>query len=739
MRRWVLRIIASVLVALACAVPSRAQSSGLTVSISATPNPVPPAALLTVTLTVTNEAGAAADVVAGIDDSISGTLLQTSASPGLLVVHQGDCALGSDCGEVFTGFRTRLGAHTAATLSLTFRIFRPPGATFPMAGFVARTPAPYAEIERASVTLTVAGSGVPSSSPPTLVESRLAQTGVNWVIGREMVFDPATRVYVAGGADETGTIVAGLNLDGMSTGTPLRLYSPPGPFPSVDSPDLVYSDALGPAAAPGGVMVTWYEDTHVYVRALSRRAFVTPRTYLGEGRYPQIAYSAARQQFLVVWAAAVGGSAVSAQRVGLDAQPIGPVIHVADSSDGTSHPFGLAWNRVTDEFGVSLSAYAPPLPYIDFIRIAIDGTLLSRTRVAAGGDDSLPLLAANSRTGEYVLLWLDGGTLFGAEIRKDGRVVSRGLLATQSDACCAESIKFHPLSGTFLVAGSGLVWELNQYGTPLTAPMRLRNRIAFPIASPHPDLPVWRVAGSVDPSGGAFTPTVALASEEIRTSTIGGGSEARLGGCTLPDPFVAFGGSVCYDGGWLPPGVPAPGTSITYLDGCSTPDPFVAFGGGRCLSGGWYPPTANAPPPTPTPTPSPGTGGCMTPDPFVAFGGGRCVNGGWYPPGMDAPAQPAPAPAPAPGGCITPDPFVALGGGRCIGGGWYPPGMGNLAPSVQIAPATVYPSGTIALLGSIRSSSFRSTRRAGSVEGALLSASSEGSTLAFIISTPSRD
>ena len=163
------------------------------------------------------------------------------------------------------------------------------------------------------------------------------------------------------------------------------------------------------------------------------------------------------------------------------------------------------------------------------------------------------------------------------------------------------------------------------------------------------------------------------------------------GGCTIPDPFVIFGGGRCVNGGWLPPGViggTVPPAGPVVAGGCITPDPFVSLGGGTCFNGSWYPPaiTATAPsaPVTPTSAP-PVVGGCSTPDPFAAFGGGRCVNGGWLPPGMidalpqettDRPrATEADPIAPVAGGCTTPDPFLAFGGGRCVNGGWLPPGM----------------------------------------------------------------
>jgi hypothetical protein len=224
--------------------------------------------------------------------------------------------------------------------------------------------------------------------------------------------------------------------------------------------------------------------------------------------------------------------------------------------------------------------------------------------------------------------------------------------------------------------------------------------------------------------------------------------------CSTPDPFASLGGGTCYNGGWLPPGMvppgsspaptaaPAPAPTVAPSSGtsCTTPDPFASLGGGVCYNGGWLPPgmlaPASSPAPTPAPAPAPapapvpasapaptvapssGTS-CTTPDPFASLGGGACYNGSWLPPGMVPPgSNPAPAPAPPPTStpaptpaptttvspsngtsCSTPDPFAALGGGTCYNGGWLPPGMpipggGSAAPAPAPVPSPAPETGT---------------------------------------------
>jgi hypothetical protein len=195
-------------------------------------------------------------------------------------------------------------------------------------------------------------------------------------------------------------------------------------------------------------------------------------------------------------------------------------------------------------------------------------------------------------------------------------------------------------------------------------------------------------------------------------------------GCTGPDPFANMGGGVCWNGGWMPPGMTPPGSTPNPptqpgsmpvsiptepppvqvpvpapVSTCPTPNPFAAMGGGTCYNGGWLPPGMTPPNSAPIAT-SPSTGSpaprqpstsiapaappagpstCTTPNPFSAMGGGLCWNGGWLPPGLlpptSAPAAPSAPSAPStPAGCVGPDPFATMTTlrGVCVNGGWVP-------------------------------------------------------------------
>jgi hypothetical protein len=97
--------------------------------------------------------------------------------------------------------------------------------------------------------------------------------------------------------------------------------------------------------------------------------------------------------------------------------------------------------------------------------------------------------------------------------------------------------------------------------------------------------------------------------------------------CATPDPFASLGGGTCYNGGWLPPGFPVPGTTQA--------------------------PASVSPPPAP---PASSATGCATPDPFAGMGGGTCYNGGWLPPGMPVPGGSSPAAPPPPSSGPAPAP-----------------------------------------------------------------------------------
>jgi hypothetical protein len=236
--------------------------------------------------------------------------------------------------------------------------------------------------------------------------------------------------------------------------------------------------------------------------------------------------------------------------------------------------------------------------------------------------------------------------------------------------------------------------------------------VTIPTSCTSPD-PFAAIGGGTCSNGGWLPPGMAVpGSESTQSPPPPPPPPSSVQGCQSPDPFAGMGGGTCYNGGWLPPGMPIPAGASTPAtstptpppstpppssspQGCATADPFAGMGGGTCYNGGWLPPgmpipTGVSTPATSTPTPPPSTPppssspqGCTSPDPFAGMGGGTCYNGGWLPPGMTPPGgtnQPVSSPSgatspPASTGCITGDPFVSIGGGTCYKGGWVPAGL----------------------------------------------------------------
>jgi hypothetical protein len=421
-----------------------------------------------------------------------------------------------------------------------------------------------------------------------------------------------------------------------------------------------------------------------------------------------IAYSALSRRFISVFKTLFAG--LQARFVDIFGNPIGGVIPIANAG-GAQYP-GVAWNPVTDEFGISYSGFNASAacgnaPYVGFVRLrAGDGFLFPRTIFGCAAGTYFTDVAVNSTTGRFVMGWSPGGGILFQEFDTVGNgTANTGLMSGVFGGNDNFSIDFNPVSGTFLGVGqhsasyeiAGV--EANMNGFPIGVASQLTSGGASP-GSYHPvvtgrnDAPQWgisyarqfnmltdQIIGTASTGGGPSGPAPA--------PTTPAPAPAPTGGCTTPNPFAAMGAGVCVNGGWqfgtpapAPTPTPTPTPTPAPSAGCSTPNPFAAFGMGVCVNGGWVfaapaaaPPPPPPPPPAPTPAPAPASTGCTTANPFAAFGMGVCVNGGWI---FAPPTTPAPAPTPSntDGSCATPDPFG--GGGTCFQGGWYPPGTPTL-------------------------------------------------------------
>jgi len=571
--------------------------------------------------TVTNDGPADADVSIFLQVDKRLTVLSVSAPQG----WNGRFGDSTEFWAVRAG-PARLARGGSVTVAVRLRL---PNDAWPGTTFYTVSPfSPHAFAE-----FTVGAAPIPSTP------SQLFAIGGNATVSSapapsDAAYDPASGLYLVSGVvpaspqNLRSIVVTTTNGGGVNVGSQLVLETDADGTNPPSGPRLAYSEAITGGAAPGGVMLVWSRRqpgsiAQVFARPVATQGLTAgARGTISEGASdalnPSIAYSATSRTFLVVWESA---SRILARRVAIDGRPVGTVLDVGTALTPSAARPQVAWNSVTDEFGVIWNG--------GFARVSAGGVLLSRL----GHLLSSASVAVNSATGNYIVV--SGG--LSAEISRTGRVTSRGVVAQTT----MRGIAFNAQSGTFLVAGEFARLELNAHGAALSRAVTVGDcRISVVVS--RPDLAEWRLFGSNTSSND-------LCSEGVGTFSRNGGSDGRLGGCISPDPFEAIGGGHCYDFGWLPPGLEPPGV----------PSPVIV---GQPL-----------PPPPPPPVP----GGCTAPDPFVALGGGTCVGGGWYPPGMLpllAPPPPPPPP-PVPGGCTAPDPFVALGGGTCFNGGWYPPGM----------------------------------------------------------------
>ena len=658
------RCVFAALLVLGCSAPGRAQTPHLTVAIASSPNPVVQGANVTWTLLVTNDGSADAfNVSAALQFPFEPRgYVDVIAGPGWTATTDADiggCYFPS-CGFSYVAFQTsRLARGASATLSAVQKTLAAPGATIEGFAYVTTLP-PTAPVPRPQVplvrgTVTVDGSGPLPSAPSRLSVVASTSTNLPWS-AHGVTFDPENATYVTVGSTQSGVNAALLDTAGRLTGSPVALGLP-------EFPDLPYTKSTDAKQS----MLAWT----VFPGAGRPRQLFTAVLSLSGGTPVLGDVSVARTALLVegMLAGRVAHSTTSnlslltystfradepeiplwALRVSPDGYPLGAASKI--DTRGLAHQ--VKWNGVTNEFGVTYTGEAGSglsRNVLMFARIGPDGVVRQRTnlgRVSFGYHD----IAVNGRTGDFIVVW-QYFDFFAAEISRTGRLVSRGLIARHDELEPDLSVTYNQVSGTFLVVDNrGAALELNGYGAPLSAPLPGRPDLGDAIVGTRPDAAEWIVLKTR-----YVSPNYLLGTDVVGTASVTGGSESRLGGCTTPDPFEVFGGGVCYGGGWLPPGIPAPGIPVT--GGCTTPDPFVALGGGACVDGGWLPPGMAPPAP-----PAPAT--CITPDPFVVLGGGVCVNGGWVP-------RSHPLAQPAALSCSGSDPFLALGGGLCVNGAWVP-------------------------------------------------------------------
>jgi hypothetical protein len=641
--------------------------------------------LLTVSVVVSNTGTAAfTNLVVGIATTLDATLVSARPPAGTRAAFYPPCRL-FDCSPQFTGTQIpSLEPGASAVFSIVIRALSSPGGRVKATGLAFLATGEKDEqgsdiwLQRSSIGgARVAGSGgLPTQS------SRLQPIGDQSVDIPDMsvespsdaAFDEQHGTYVIAGSHFAfPSVTPAITFESVpDSATRFTRFSLETSDLWYELPRIAFSPLLGPDSYRGGVAAVWASDYQVYANIFPTAAIGTGvPVFVGMGALPRIEYSPATNEFLVAW---VAWGDLLCQRLALDGRLLGQPEYVATVSPWDATVDRVVWNSVTSEFALAYTTLDASVGHVvvELARVASDGRVVGRSKLGHVSSSGAPLVAANTLTGEYVVMWADlsGGNVLGAEISAAGRVVSRGVIVDFD--VLPRTLTFNPVSQTFLVIGEKrygtsqtdfqFALELNTYGAPLSAPRLQQFQDASAVTTRF-DRAEWMVIGARRTPLGAGVPGARNAqSQPWTTGSSNGGTDLRLGGCTGRDPFASLGGGLCYGGAWRPRGIPAPG-----MRDCSGPDPFVATAGGVCADGTWVRihavpdvDSTSAPPPT----------GCTQPDPFVSLGGGECVNGGWVPPGM----APPPAPPTPPTECTIPDPFTSLGGGVCVNGGWRPKG-----------------------------------------------------------------
>ena len=487
--------------------------------------------------------------------------------------------------------------------------------------------------------------------------------------------------------DESGgaLVVSGVNaiyaqcIDANGTGgaaVAVKTYEPTG-HPYGSFPRARFNSTTG------NYLVVWPEEQDGGSLLLRARTFSCPSGSMGSvntiGVSPwgesgaAIDWSPMSGKYLVAWKSIAAPNPVWVQLVNPDGSPSGSSVQI---SSGFGRDPGVAWNSVTNEFGVSYSgetdtgaysvfAVVPPGNPANFRRTTFNSI--------SGGKTYLTDLAYNQTTQHYVMSWFQlGGGAFAniAEFDNSGALLAQGIASTSMGSYDALALAYNRNSLTFLLVGIDSadqlrVAELNSRGVRFAAEQTVPTGFA-PIRYPRVDasatLPRWWAAVSKGNGTSAFqgTGNVVFATATTgggpagsydagATSSGGGGSST---GCTTVQPGPDW---TCVNGGWLPPS----GTS-TSTGSCTTVQPGAGW---SCVNGSWVPPSG-------TTTSGGSTSSCPTVQPASDW---VCVNGGWLPPSMAGGSGSSSCPSTQPGA-----------GWICVNGNWLPPSASSSScPTTQ--------------------------------------------------------
>jgi hypothetical protein len=552
------------------------------------------------------------------------------------------------------------------------------------------------------------------SAAPTAFVATAAAHGL--LDGVDAAYDPGNNVYlvVGGKTYVTGVFV---NASGTPVTSPIAIRPQGTDDRGVGAmPHVKYSPELG------GFLVAWASEDNpdrLHVRTIKYPGVLGPETVVTDSTAfltiggIAVGYSPSLQVFLVVYKTAPAPSSPSrlrAQLFNLNGAKISGSVQISDTfGDFPS----IAWNPVDQAFGVSYSGEDQSHVndfFSVFVRIpASNPGTFSRTRfnTSATGRTAATSIEYNPSTGNYVMVWQEPQHAKVAEISASGTVLTMGTASTVvgRNSYDALSAALNPTSGTFLLVGlmgsgddvGGA--ELNAHGVRTSSsdtgvllsksPVSPAEPARYTLVRTNTEAPHWITV---------FKRMSAVMTQEVATSTTGGGGTAKFAAYTAGSTSGSGGTSTGSGGTSTPPpsgpscaGASKPVSSwVCVSDSMGTgwlpPDNPRTI---QFLQGGTPPPSNPPPQETQAPSTPPPTTSCTSSKPVSSW---VCVNGGWLPPdhplalaylkthttSTQGSTTPPPTNPYAP--CVTPPPGT---GWVCTAqGNWLPPDNPNAIPAL---------------------------------------------------------
>ena len=369
-----------------------------------------------------------------------------------------------------------------------------------------------------------------------------------FVRGMDVAFDPSSNGYFVVGAQDQ---VLGMcvNSQGQPTSGLITIKSlGVGGFGAY--PRARYAPAAN--GGRGAFLVVWPVEAGATVTLHSRMVSCTDgllgteqivsigNVWLESGA--AVAYSSTSQKFFVVWKSFPPAVTIQGRMVDLNGAAVGDQVRL---STGFGRDPGVAWNSVTDEFGVSFSGETATTVFSAFVKVpAANPAAFTRTTFnnmsQSGGITTITDVDYNPGTNRYVMAWFEfpGPVARTAEFDAAGNLVTQRVVSSIIGSYDALSTAFNPVSKTMLLGGVDrvnddvFVAELDGNGVRIggetkvstsTRPARY-TRVAASGTQAS-----WNTAFNT----GNFR---AMANQVVQTSTVGTGADPAPSPAPAPAP-----------------------------------------------------------------------------------------------------------------------------------------------------------------------------------------------------------